>query len=82
MGKGQGSPVFPMSSYILFLGGVYCQGVSGGADGAHCRVRRGELLTRFFSHKLWWKNWALDSVLPSPLAGSVVGIIQPGDHSG
>lgn len=42
----------------------------------------GELLTMFSFRKLWRKDWALDSALPSPLAGGVVGVSQPGDGSG
>ena len=56
MGKAQGSPISPMSSYFLFLHGAGGQGVSGGAASAHCCVWRGEMLTVFLLHKLRKKD--------------------------
>lgn len=77
MRKGQGCPIPPVRRYFLRLHGMHCQGVSGGADSAHCSVARGncQLASRSI-------NFGRKTVLPLPLAGGVAGVTKPGDHAG
>lgn len=72
MRKGQGCPIPPVRRYFLRLHGMHCQGVSGGADSAHCSVVRGncQLASRSI-------NFGRRTVLPLPLAGGVAGVTKP-----
>lgn len=73
MGKGQGSPISPTSSFFLLLCGAQCHRGCREVLTVHLLSWEGELLTRFPFHKLWRKDWGLDSVLCLPIAGGVMG---------